>query len=63
MENVGCLLHAKRECACSVNGTAGGAVCHVSGDIACIMCVCVGGGPWFHAWNSRWWCSFRIAMT
>ena len=78
MENVGCLLDAKRECACSVNGrvrecmtfewnaggavclvprervqgcawsangTAGGAVCRVSADIACIaMCVCGGGG-------------------
>ena len=38
-----------------LNGTAGGAVCHVSADIACIY-VCVEGGPWFHEWNGRWCC-------
>ena len=63
------MLGAERErvqgCAWSVNGTAGGAICRVSADIACI-CVCGGGGgggPWFHEWNGRWCSSFRIAMT
>ena len=52
-----------------MNGTAGGAVCRISADIAC-MCVCVrggggggGGGAWFHEWNGRCSSSFRIAMT
>ena len=43
------MLGAERErvqgCAWSANGTAGGAVCRVSADIACIaMCVWGGGG-------------------